>query len=272
MLQTHEIHLRIGTKVLVEQLSWQMQAGQLWCVIGRNGTGKSTLLRTLAGLRQPDAGTVQLHGKRIEDWPVGELALQRSYLPQGNSDAFGYRVIDAVLIARSPYQAGQYWDSEQDMESALSALNVMDALNLAERDIRSLSGGERQRVAMAAVLAQDAPVMLLDEPTTALDLGHQVEVMRLLKQLCKESSKAIVMVSHDVNLARNAASHALLLMGNGRWLAGPIEEIMTACTLSDCLDYPIDVIQHGDRLVYFPKEASSADERSNVGQIKGNQK
>lgn len=272
MVKTHEIHLRIGARVLVEQLSWQMQAGQLWCVIGRNGTGKSTLLRTLAGLRQPDAGTVQLHGKRIEDWPIRELALQRSYLPQGHSDAFGYRVIDTVLIARSPYQVGQYWESQQDVESALLALDVMDALNLAERDIRSLSGGERQRVAMATVLAQDAPVMLLDEPTTALDLGHQVKVMRLLKQLCQESSKTIVMVSHDVNLARSAASHALLLMGSGRWLAGPIGEVMNACTLSDCLDYPIDVVQFGDRLIYFPLEAFSADDGSYVGRVKGNLK
>lgn len=268
MMQTHALCLRIGARTLVEKLDWNLQPGQLWCVIGRNGTGKSTLLRTLAGLRQADAGVVQLHGKPLATWRIEELALQRSYLPQTRSDAFGYRVIDAVLTARSPYQAGRYWESDSDIAHACTALKAMDAFDLAERDIRSLSGGERQRVALAAILAQDTPVMLLDEPTSALDIGHQVGAMRLLRQLCQQSSKTVVAVSHDLNLSRSAASHALLLMGDGHWLAGPVEETMSAAALTDCLGYPIGVVRNGERVMYFPEEVPMTNEDAQLGGIK----
>jgi iron complex transport system ATP-binding protein len=133
---------------------------------------------------------------------------------------------------------------------------ALDVEGLAERDIRSLSGGERQRVAIAAVLAQDTPLLLLDEPANALDLAHQVSVMRLLADLCggKGASKAVVMVGHDLNLAHSVASHALLLMGDGQWQAGPVAEVMTATILSRCLGHPIEIIRHGHRTMYIPEE------------------
>ena len=141
-----------------------------------------------------------------------DLARERSYLPQGRNDAFGYRVIETVLTARHPYHESAYWESDADYVAAHTALQIMDADMLAERDVRSLSGGERQRVAIAAVLAQDTPLMLLDEPTSALDLAHQVSVMALLARLCREQQKAVVMVSHDLNLAHSVATHALSLI------------------------------------------------------------
>ncbi len=125
-----------------------------WCVIGPNGVGKSTLLRTLVGLRQPDAGSVQLRGRLLSDWPLQDLARERAYLPQGRNDAFGYRVIEMVLAARHPYQDTRYWESDADMRAACAALAALDVSALAGRDVRTLSGGERQRVAIAAVLAQ----------------------------------------------------------------------------------------------------------------------
>ncbi|WP_293776346.1 ABC transporter ATP-binding protein [uncultured Oxalicibacterium sp.] len=257
-MKTRALTLKMGERLLVDKLDWQIQPGECWCVIGRNGAGKSTLLRTLVGLRDVDGGVVQMHDKPIADWPLEALARERAFLPQGRSDAFGYRVIETVLAARHPYHDAAYWESDEDHVAALAALQLMDATDFAERDIRSLSGGERQRVAIAATLAQDAPLLLLDEPTSALDLAHQVSVMTLLAKLCKEQDKAVVMVSHDLNLAHRVATHALLLMGDGRWHAGPVAEVMQASLLGECLGHPIEVLRHGERTIYLAVEENSA--------------
>lgn len=255
-MQTINLSLRIGSRVLVAGLDWQVEAGQSWCVIGRNGAGKSTLLRTLVGLRQPDGGAIHIDGLPLADWPLTALARQRAYLAQGRNDAFGYRAIETVLTARHPYQDDRYWDAEDDYRVAHAALRSLDVAELAERDVRTLSGGERQRVAIAATLAQEAPLLLLDEPASALDLAHQVGVMELLARLCRTEQKSVILVSHDLNLAHSVASHALLLMGDGEWQAGPVPEVMTAELLSRCLGYPIDLVRHGKRTIFIPAEES----------------
>jgi iron complex transport system ATP-binding protein len=231
-----------------------VDAGQCWCVIGRNGAGKSTLLRTLAGLREPDGGSVSMQGRQLRDWPLAELARERAFLPQSRSDAFGYRAIETVLAARHPYHASRYWEGSDDHDIARAALESMEVSGLAERDVRTLSGGERQRVAIAAMLAQDTPLLLLDEPANALDLAHQVGVMRLLARLCREQGKTAVMIGHDLNLAYQAATHALLLMGDGSWQAGPVRDTMQAPTLSRYLGHPIDIVRHGERNIFIPTE------------------
>jgi iron complex transport system ATP-binding protein len=131
----------------------------------------------------------------------------------------------------------------------------MEVADLAERDVRTLSGGERQRVAIAAMLAQDTPLLLLDEPANALDLAHQVSVMRLLARLCREQRKAVVMVCHDLNLAHGVATHALLLMGEGGWQAGAADEVMRPAILGRCLGHPIDTIAHGARTIFIATES-----------------
>ncbi len=250
-MQTNNLQLRIADRLLVDALDWQIDSGECWCVIGRNGAGKSTLLRSLVGLRPVEGGTISLHARALKDWPLQELARQRAFLPQGRSDAFAYRVIETVLTARHPYHESAYWESDDDYAVAHTALKLMDVDALADRDVRSLSGGERQRVAIAAVLAQDTPLLLLDEPTNALDLSHQVSVMSLLKKLCREQQKSVVMVSHDLNLAHSVATHALLLMGDGRWFAGAVDKVMQAQLLSECLGHPIEILKHGERTIYL---------------------
>jgi iron complex transport system ATP-binding protein len=254
MIATHKLQLRAGERLLVDDLNWQAGAGECWCVIGRNGAGKSTLLRTLAGMRSPDGGSVTLDGRALEQWPLTELARQRAFLAQSRSDAFAYRVMDTVLMARHPYHADRYWEGSDDHLAAEAALRALDVLELARRDVRTLSGGERQRVAIAALLAQDTPLLLLDEPTNALDLAHQVAVMRLLALLCREQGKTVVMVGHDLNLAHRVASHALLLMGDGGWRAGSVAEAMQPDILSDCLGHPIQTIVHAERTIFMAVE------------------
>ncbi|HCN91380.1 MAG TPA: cobalamin ABC transporter ATP-binding protein [Oxalobacteraceae bacterium] len=254
MISTENLRLHIGARTLVDGLNWRGDAGQCWSVIGRNGAGKSTLLRALAGLHQPDTGSIKIQGRVVSEWSLADLARQRAFLAQARSDVFAYRVIETVLAARHPYHANRYWEGSDDHRIAHAALASMEVADLAERDVRSLSGGERQRVAIAAMLAQDTPLLLLDEPANALDLAHQVSVMGLLARLCRDQNKTVVMVGHDLNLAHSVSTHALLLMGDGRWMAGPVADIMQAPLLSDYLGHPIDIIQHGTRRIFIPKE------------------
>ena len=254
MIHTEQLSLRMGQRVLVQNLNWRVADGECWSIIGRNGAGKSTLLRTLAGLRQPDAGHVALQDRSLKDWPLAELARQRAFLAQSRNDAFSYSVIETVLSARHPYHDNRYWEGSDDYAMAMNALESMEVANLAQRDVRTLSGGERQRVAIAAMLAQDTPLLLLDEPANALDLAHQVSLMGLLARLCREQNKTAIMVGHDLTLAHSVSTHALLLKGDGNWLAGPVAGTMQAPVLSDYLGHPIEVIEHGPRRIFIPKE------------------
>ncbi len=254
MIRANNLQLRMGNRILVDRLDWQVAPGECWCVIGRNGAGKSTLLRTLAGLHLPEGGSVEMQGLILADWSLPALARERAYLAQSRSDAFGYRVIETVLTARHPYHADRYWEGSDDHQAAYAALQAMEVADLAERDVRTLSGGERQRVAIAALLAQDTPLLLLDEPANALDLAHQVRVMGLLARLCRDQRKTVVMVGHDLNLAHSVATHALLLMGEGQWRAGTVAEVMQASILGNCLGHPIESVQHGKRIFFIPAE------------------
>ncbi|SMP72120.1 ABC transporter ATP-binding protein [Noviherbaspirillum suwonense] len=251
-MQARGLTLQADRRILVDGLDFDAGPGECWVVIGRNGAGKSTLLQALAGLRKPAAGQALIDGRALPDWPLADLARRRAYLPQGRSDAFGYRVLDTVLAARHPYQDG-YWDSDADRGLALQALAEMDAAHLAGRDVRTLSGGERQRVAIAAVLAQQTPLLLLDEPSGALDLAHQVALMQRIAGLCGEG-RTVLMVAHDLNMVDGVASHALLLSGEGRWRAGTVEAMMQPGLLEECLGHPIAVLRHEGRRIYLPRE------------------
>ena len=254
MLSTSKLNLVIAKRRLLIDLDWQVERGQCWCIIGRNGAGKSTLLRTLAGLHACFEGEVAIQGKPLAAWPLLDLARERAFLPQSHADPFGYSALETVLSARHPYQAQSYWESEEDAAIAWRSLQAMEVADLAARDVRSLSGGERQRVAIAALLAQETPLLLLDEPANALDLAHQMAVMHLLARLCRQENKSVVMVGHDLNLAHRVASHVLLLFGDGSWQAGSVEQVMRADILQACLGYPIEVVQHGRQQLFVPVE------------------
>jgi iron complex transport system ATP-binding protein len=254
MMQSQQLTLTAGPKALVTALDWHIAPGQCWCVIGANGVGKTTLLRALAGLQPAAGGSVLLDGQPLSHWSALALAQRRGYLPAGRDDAFGYSAIDTVLAARHAYSAEQQWESVEDQAAALAALERLGVTHLAQRDVRTLSGGQRQRVAVAALLAQQTALLLMDEPTSAMDLSGRVGVMKLLGQLCREEAKSVILVSHDLNLAHGAATHALLLMGEGAWQAGPVAQTMTVPLLSACLGHPIDIVMHEGRPVYVAQE------------------
>jgi len=257
VIATHDLRLSIAGRTLVQGLNWAAQPGECWSIIGRNGAGKSTLLRTLAGLHQPDGGAVHIGGRALAAWPLIDLARERAFLAQSRHDAFAYTVLESVLSARHPYHANRYWEGSDDHQIALEALASMDVSDLAARDVRTLSGGERQRVAIAALLAQQTPLLLLDEPANALDLAHQVSVTGLLARLCREQNKTVVMIGHDLNLASRISTHVLLLMGDGRWQAGTNEQTMQSALLGDYLGHPIEMIEHHGRRIFIPQEDSA---------------
>jgi iron complex transport system ATP-binding protein len=256
MLATRQLTLQAGGRTLVRDLDWRVGAGECWSIVGRNGAGKSTLMRALAGLRDPASGTIEIGGRALPDWPLEALARERAYLAQSRQDAFAYSVTETVLSARHPYHGRRYWEGSDDHQAALDALAAMEVAHLAARDVRTLSGGERQRVAIAALLAQDTPLLLLDEPANALDLAHQVSVMSLLARLCRERGKTVVAIGHDLTLAAGISTHALLLMGDGRWHAGPAADTLRAGLLSEYLGHPIEMIEHGGRRIFIPLEVT----------------
>jgi iron complex transport system ATP-binding protein len=238
VLATESLSLSVRDRLLVRSLDMRVEPGQVWCVLGPNGAGKSTLLRTLAGLRDAEGGAVTLGGRSIASYRPIELARLRGFLPQSIVDAFSLTVMEAVVAARHPRLPFWAWGDE-DLEPAQRALRTFELDDLAERDVTTLSGGERQRVNIAALFTQDVDVMLLDEPLSSLDLHHQVKTLHELMHTASDDGKSVVYTVHDINLAYQHASHAVLLDGRGGAIAGLKNDVITSEHLSAAFHHPI---------------------------------
>ncbi len=252
MLRVCNLSLLTPQKQLITHLNCHISKGQCWVIFGKNGVGKTTLIRTLAGLHPIDQGEVWLNDQMINQQDMLSLSQKRSYLSQTQRDSFSYSVLQVVLSGRFPYGMAQYWETKEDLTAAYFAMEKFNILSLKDRDVRTLSGGERKRVALASVFVQDTPLLFLDEPTSALDLEHQISLMQLIKQSALQKEKTVVMVMHDLNLVHDVATHVLLMHEDGTWQAGKTEEMMRSDTLSMCLGYPVEVLIHKNRAIYLP--------------------
>ncbi|MBP8297580.1 MAG: ABC transporter ATP-binding protein [Burkholderiales bacterium] len=254
-VEIDELEIGVGTgtggRTLVRGLSLRMRPGEVWCVLGANGTGKSTLLHTLIGLHRATAGTIRLAGRPLDAWPVEAAARVRGFLPQFIHDTFDASVLDIVLMGRHPHVSRWHWEGDADRDAARAALAALGLAPLAERDITTLSGGERQRVAIAALLAQDPGILLLDEPINHLDLHHQIVVLQHLSELARDRGKAVLFSIHDLNLARRFATHALILQDGGLVRHGPAAAVMNAPVLSAAFGYPVLEARVGARTVFI---------------------
>ena len=217
-LETRGLRLAYDARVIVEDLNLSLQTGKITAIIGPNGCGKSTILRALARLLAPKSGAVLLDGKDIHALPSRALARQLAILPQGPVSPEGLTVEALAWFGRYPHQNFMQSRSSSDAEIIRAALAQTGMLELKDRGLETLSGGQRQRAWITMSLAQDTPFLLLDEPTTYLDVMHQLEVLRLLTTLNAETGKTIVMVLHDLNQAARF-SHELIAVQDGRVVA-----------------------------------------------------
>jgi iron complex transport system ATP-binding protein len=242
------ITVRAGTRQLVNELSVQFAPGEVVAVLGRNGSGKTLTLHTLAGLRAPAAGEVSLDGTPLAQLSRRAIALRLGLLPQDIEEAFVSTAIESVLIGRHPHLALWQWETAEDERLAREALAAVDMSDFAERHTDTLSGGEQRRVAVAALLAQQPTIFLLDEPTNHLDPHHQLAVLSLFRQFAS-SGRTVVTTLHDPTLAARFADRVLLLFGDGRWSLGPAHTTLTAATLSELYLAPmIELAQDGRRV------------------------
>jgi iron complex transport system ATP-binding protein len=226
-LVIEELTLGYGDRTVIENLDLLVPPGAVTAIVGANACGKSTLLRSMSRLLAPRAGHVQLDGDSVHRMPAKQLARTLGLLPQSPIAPEGITVADLVGRGRHPHQ-GMFsrWSAADDAAVA-EALDVTETAQLADRAVDELSGGQRQRVWIAMALAQQTELLLLDEPTTFLDVSHQIEVLDLLTDLNKDRGTTIVMVLHDLNLAARYADHLIALAEGRRHASGTPNEVLT---------------------------------------------
>lgn len=226
---------------MLDSIDLTAHAGEVLALVGPNGAGKSTLLAALAADLPPDGGEVRIDGRPVTDWSAPELALRRAVLPQSAALSFPFPVEDVVRMGRAPWAGTDRAD--EDDPAVRAAMAATEVTAFAARPFSALSGGERARVALARVLAQRAPLLLLDEPTAALDLRHQELVLRICRERAA-AGDAVVVVLHDLGLAASYADRAAVLHDGRIAVAGPPGEVFTSALLSGVYRQPVEVFPH----------------------------
>lgn len=236
ILETKNLDIQVPGRTLIKNLNLTVKQGERWCLIGRNGAGKSTLLRIIAGVQaNSSAGQINWLGQTLASYQPEAFAKIRAYAEQSPIGGIGLRAIDAVLASQWP------WHEEQsdDLQLAMDALALCDVQHLALSQWQNLSGGERQRVALAACFAQNTQALILDEPTSHLDVGHQISLLNTLVKQSESCHQTIIASLHEIGLIGRGFSHALLLLEGGSYLSGTVEEIINPNNLKKSLGHPI---------------------------------
>lgn len=250
-LTATSVSYRVGDRQILHDVSLDVAPGEVLALIGPNGAGKSTLLSLLAGDAAPSSGQVTLGGRPLADYRPVELARTRAMLLQQTSVAFSYTVRQVVQMGRAPWRGTA--QAEQDHEIVAAALADTDTAHLADRDVRTLSGGEAGRAHLARVFAQRTPLLLLDEPTAALDILHQEQTLTRARAYARQGA-AVVVVLHDLDVAASY-SDRLVLLAQGQVVAqGRPQQVCTAERLSAVYGHPIEVLTHPvtGRLLVLP--------------------
>ena len=238
ILEARNLTVSIGPHRVCDGLDLALAPGERLAILGRNGAGKSTLLATLAGLREPDAGVLRLDGMAYGELDLRDAARRRGWLGQDRNDPFASTVLETVLTGRHPHLGRWAWESAADADIARAALAAMGLAGMEAREVQTLSGGERQRTAIAALLAQQPGLYLLDEPLAHLDLNHQIAALGVLSARAREGA-AVAMVLHDPNFAQRFCDRALLLFGDGRHAEGPVLDVLNEDSLSRLYGHPL---------------------------------
>lgn len=228
---------------VLEDLTFALHQGEMLGVIGPNGSGKSTLIRALTRILPLSRGHIELYGTPLQHYTVKEIARQVAVIPQLTPVTFAFSSLAVVMMGRTPHLRRFQREGPGDREIALEAMGRTDCLAFRDRPIHELSGGERQRVIIARALAQQPSILLLDEPTSFLDLNHQVEIFDLLRHVCASDGLAVLCVSHDLNLSSEYC-HRLMMLKDGRTYAdGPPEDILTQGHIKAVFETDVTVIE-----------------------------
>ncbi|WP_303288791.1 ABC transporter ATP-binding protein [Marinobacter sp. SS8-8] len=230
ILTTEELIIDIPGRAPGVPLNLSLQPGQVWGVLGPNGVGKTTLLHTLAGLREPRNGQLFLDGKPLTEIRRKLVSQQMGLVFQDRQDGFPATVLETALIGRHPWLSPWQLERGEDLAIAEQALEALDVMHLRGRLVNTLSGGERQRVAIATLMTQAPGIWLLDEPSNHLDLQHQTSVMKLLRNQAV-SGRAVFMCLHDLNLAARWCDQILLMFPDGQACWGPARDMLVASAL-----------------------------------------
>lgn len=246
ILRTENASVRFGDRLILDSISVTVEPGSLHALLGPNGAGKSTLLGLLSGDVAPAQGTVSLDGRALREWKPRELARARAVLTQQNTVSFPFTAAQVIAMGRAPWARTP---AEEDDESAIAeAVAQTDTGHLLSRPIQALSGGERARVALARVLAQRAPIVLLDEPTAALDLRHQEDVLRIARERAR-AGEAVIVVLHDLNLAAAYADRLTLLAQGSIVASGSAQEVLTEERVETVYGQRVELIERPGRSV-----------------------
>lgn len=241
VVAAREVTVVRGGRTLLDKVSLELHAGEVLALIGPNGAGKSTLMGLLSGDVAPEGGSVEFQGRPIDAWSLTDLARRRSVLLQDNQIMFPFTVHQVVEMGRAPWRRTPQEDEDNDAIS--ESVKAADIAHLGNRRVPSLSGGERARVGFARVIAGRTGVLMLDEPTAALDLGHQEAILDLTRQRAA-AGDAVLVVLHDLNLAA-AYADRIALLESGRVVACDVpEKVLTAETVSRVYQTPVEVIAH----------------------------
>lgn len=242
-IQTQQLDIAYDEAMIVKALDMQIPQGKITSIIGPNGCGKSTVLKAVGRILKPKSGHVYLSGEDIRGLSTKEVARKMAILPQTPTAPSGLTVSELVAYGRFPHQKGFGKLTPEDKKIVQWALTVTKLMEFADREVDTLSGGQRQRVWIAMALAQQTDLILLDEPTTYLDLAHQLEVLELLYDLNRRQSCTIAMVLHDLNLAARFSDYMVAIRGGAIIKHGSPEEVMTPQVLRDAFSIDAQVVR-----------------------------
>jgi iron complex transport system ATP-binding protein len=262
VLQARGLRLAYDKRTVIDRLDLSVEAGSVTTFLGANGCGKSTLLKAFGRILRPAAGEVLLDGTPIRRIPGREVARRLAILPQSPVAPAGTSVFDLVMRGRNPHQSWARPWTPEDAEIAERAIAATGLTDVARRDVASLSGGQRQRAWIALVIAQEAGTLLLDEPTTFLDLTHQLEVLRLVRRINRERGTTVVMVLHDLSLAARYSDRLVVLHEGGVVADGTPEEVLTPAVLESAFALRARVVP--DPATGTPLVVPEADDRAHT--------
>jgi iron complex transport system ATP-binding protein len=229
---------------VLSNISFSVSPGEFLGIIGPNGSGKTTLIRILCGSLSPDSGRVVFDEEYLENYDRRELARRVAVVPQESTVVFPFTVMEIVLMGRAPYLGRFEFEKNADIEKAREAMMLTDTLGFSRRRLSELSGGEKQRVILARALAQEPRVLLLDEPTTFLDLKHQLDIYRLIRRLARDEGLIVIASSHDLNLAGMFSDRLLLLERGSKAAEGVPGDVLTREIIESVYGTPVNVSVH----------------------------